>query len=297
VLEAPLASHVHRVEADVGERVGELVGDAIGEARVVHALVAALPVGRQVRHRGCIAAAVVVEHDDHAPAVVAEVVERLVGHAAGHRAVADDGHDVPVVRRAGVACHRHAVGVRQDRRRMAVLDEVVPALLAARVAGQPVGLAELVNIALRPVTILCTYAWWPVSQRIASSGDSNTRCRASDSSTAPRFDPEVPGVPRDRFDDEVADLAGEFVHVGVAELPQVGGFADVGESHDDATLPLGTEAAMLRPVRSGRADHHITLRPHRTRRARHGRQQRHRPRHGRGSRRPRRQRGHLGNQP
>ena len=42
---------------------------------------------------------------------MAEVVERLVGHAAGHRAVADDGDDVAVVVDAGVAGDGQAVGV------------------------------------------------------------------------------------------------------------------------------------------------------------------------------------------
>ena len=44
----------------------------------------------------------------------------------------------------------------------------------------------------RPVISLCAYAWWPVSQRIASFGDSKTRCRASVSSTTPRLGPMWP---------------------------------------------------------------------------------------------------------
>jgi hypothetical protein len=46
---------------------------------------------------------------------------------------------------AGVTSDGEPVRVRQARRRVAVLDEVVLALLAARVARQPVGLAQLLE--------------------------------------------------------------------------------------------------------------------------------------------------------
>ena len=104
---------------------------------------------RQVGHRRGVAAAVVVEDDDDPALAVAEVVQRLVGHAAGHRAVADHGDDVAVRVDAGVAGDGHAVGVGEDRRGVAVLDVVVAALLARRVAGQPAGLAQLGEPGLR----------------------------------------------------------------------------------------------------------------------------------------------------
>ena len=116
LLEPALAAHVHRVEPDLGEALAE------------------------VRHRGRVAAAVVVEDDDHAPLRVPEVVQRLVGHAPRHRPVADHRDDVAVRVEPRIAGDGEAVGVRQDRGRVAVLDEVVPALFAARVAGQPAGL-------------------------------------------------------------------------------------------------------------------------------------------------------------
>ena len=43
----------------------------------------------------------------------------------------------------GVTGDRHAVGVAQHRRCMAVLDVVVAALFAARIPGEPAGLTEL----------------------------------------------------------------------------------------------------------------------------------------------------------
>src|SRR4051794_12178746 len=50
------------------------------------------------------------------------------------------------------------------------------------------------NWPARPVSILCTYAWCPVSQSRTSCGDSNTRCSAMVSSTTPRFGPRWPPV-------------------------------------------------------------------------------------------------------
>ena len=51
---------------------------------------------RQPRDRGRVRASVVVQDDDDAASGVAEVVERLVGHAAGERPVAEHRHDVPI---------------------------------------------------------------------------------------------------------------------------------------------------------------------------------------------------------
>ena len=60
---------------------------------------------------GGVGPAVVVEDDQHATAAVAEVVEGLVRHAAGHRAVADDRDDAPVVGLPDVQRGGDAVGV------------------------------------------------------------------------------------------------------------------------------------------------------------------------------------------
>ena len=50
LLEPPLATHVHRVEADVGERARQSLADPTVQARVVLAWVARLGVGGEVRH-------------------------------------------------------------------------------------------------------------------------------------------------------------------------------------------------------------------------------------------------------
>src|SRR6185312_437166 len=89
-----------------------------------------------------VGAAVVVDHDDDV-AVLArgDVVQRLPGHPAGERAVADDRHHVTLLtgQRVGLG---QPVGPGQRRRRVAVLHDVVLALGAARVARQAAGLLE-----------------------------------------------------------------------------------------------------------------------------------------------------------
>ena len=90
--------------------------------------------GGQPGDRGGVGPAVVVEDDQDPPAAVAEVVERLVGHAAGHGAVADHGHHPAVGLVLEVHGHGQAVGVAQDGGGVAVLDPVVGRLGPRRVA-------------------------------------------------------------------------------------------------------------------------------------------------------------------
>ena len=77
---------------------------------------------------------------------VADVVDRLVRHPAGERAVADHRDDVTVRVGAQIACDRHAVGVGQHRGRVTVLDVVVLGFLTTRVAGQAALLSELLEL-------------------------------------------------------------------------------------------------------------------------------------------------------
>ena len=96
----------------------------------------------EARHGGGVAAAVVVEDDDDVAAGVAEVVETLVGHAAGHRAVADDGDDATLRVALQVLGGGQPVGVGQHGRGVAVLDPVVRGLGTAGVAGDAARLAD-----------------------------------------------------------------------------------------------------------------------------------------------------------
>ena len=146
LLELALPLHVHRVEPDAGEAVRQAIGDARRQAGVIgHRSIERRRAGGEVGDRRRVAAAVVVEDDDDPLPGVAEVVQRLVGHPAGHRTVADHGDDVPARIGAGVASDGEPVGVRQDGRRVTVLDEVVNALFAAEVAGEATRLAELIE--------------------------------------------------------------------------------------------------------------------------------------------------------
>ena len=100
----------------------------------------------QLGHGRGVGAAVVVEDDDGPAAGVAEVVEALERHAAGHRAVADHGDDPPVVDALQLERLGQAVGVAEDGRGVAVLDPVVLGLGPARVARQAAGLAQVVEL-------------------------------------------------------------------------------------------------------------------------------------------------------
>ena len=86
-----LADHGHLADDLLG--LAPLAEVAGVEAQAGHA-------GGEPADGGGVGAAVVVEDDDGPLAGVAEVVERLVGHAAGEGAVADDGHDVAALGRS-----------------------------------------------------------------------------------------------------------------------------------------------------------------------------------------------------
>ena len=79
---------------------------------------------------------------------MSEIVECLVGHAAGHRAVANDGNNVAAIwRLTTIAGNGQAVCITQHGRGMTVLDEVVHAFFAAWVARDAAGLAQLAEAA------------------------------------------------------------------------------------------------------------------------------------------------------
>jgi hypothetical protein len=162
---------------------------------------------------------------------VADVVDRLVGHATGHRTVADDGDDVTVGVGAEVAGDRHAVGVRQHRRGVAVLDVVVLGLLPAGIAGQAALLAQLLELRLAPgddlvdVGLVAGVPQDGVGRRLEHA----VHCERELDGAEVRA--EVAAGVRHRRDDEVADLAGEIVQFVVRQVPQVGGLTDAFQVH------------------------------------------------------------------
>ena len=65
-----------------------------------------------------------------------------------------------------------------------------------------------------------------------SRGESNTRCRARVSSTAPRFDPRWPWpAVSTESTISVPELAGQLLELGRGQRPQVGGAGDRVEQH------------------------------------------------------------------
>jgi hypothetical protein len=75
--------------------------------------------------RGCVAAAVVVDDDDHRPTRGRDVVQRLPAHTAGQRAVSDHRDHMPVAVPGQLERLGQAVGVGQRRTGVAGLHPVV----------------------------------------------------------------------------------------------------------------------------------------------------------------------------
>src|SRR5680860_641531 len=101
-------------------------------------------VGQSTDGGGVGATVVVDDHHQLAVLVGGDVVQRLPGHPAGQGAVADHRHHVPVLPADRVGL-REPVGVRQRRRGVRVLHDVVVGLGLARVAGEPALLLEPVE--------------------------------------------------------------------------------------------------------------------------------------------------------
>ena len=122
-----------------------------------------------------------------------DVVERLPGHAAGQRAVADDGDDVPVLAADRVGLGQ-PVGVGQRGRGVGVLDDVVLGLRLARVAADAALLAQLVEAGqpageeLVDVGLVAGVEDDPVARRVEDA------VQARVSSTTPRLGPRCPPV-------------------------------------------------------------------------------------------------------
>ena len=227
-------------------------------------------VGGEVRHRRGVAAAVVVEHDDHRTAAVTEVVERLVGDPAGHRPVADHGDDVAVLVGAGGAGHGHPVRVREHRRRVAVLDVVVGALLATRVARQPAGLAQLVEPVaaagddLVDVGLVAGVPQDRVGRRFEHPVQRERQLDGAEVGA------EVSAALGDGVDDEVADLAGQVGELRRGEPAQIGGLVDPFQQHaesdatrdpDDALRTSGRRNRCACSAHDGRSDRGPPIEP------------------------------------
>src|SRR5699024_4379151 len=158
--------HLTQPGTSTGESPGEMLADDGNLANDLFGLLALPDVagieaqageafGEASDRRG-VRAAVVVQDDDGAASSVAEVVECLVGHAAGERAIADDGDRFAAATRifppvrgelsAQVFAHGQTVGVGEHGRSVAVFDPVVFRFGPARIAGEAIVLADGVEL-------------------------------------------------------------------------------------------------------------------------------------------------------
>ena len=225
VLEEPLRRDgvldalLHRVQGVVRRRADARHGVEPPLDHVEHLLVARA--GAQRGERGGepadgrrVGAAVVVD-DDHQPRPVrdGDVVERLPGHAAGERAVADHRDDVPVLAADRVGLGQ-PVGVAQRGRGVAVLDDVVRRLGLARVAAQPALDPQPVELAgpsgehLVHVGLVAGVPHDPVARRVEDAVDGHGQLDHAEVGA------EVAADRRAGGDQPVADLAGEGRRAG-----------------------------------------------------------------------------------
>ena len=166
------------------------------------------PRGQPADRRG-VGAAVVVEDDQHPALAVAQVVQGLVGHAARHRAVADHGHDATGSLAVEPEGDGEAVGVAQDRGRVAVLDPVVLGLRPARVARQATGLAQASEPLLSTGDDLVHVGLVAGVPEEDVAGRVEHPVQGERELDHPEVRAQMAAVGRHRADDELADLSGE----------------------------------------------------------------------------------------
>ena len=190
---------------------------------------------------------------------IGDVVERLPGHAAGERAVADHRDDVAVLAADGVRLGQ-PVGVRQGGGGVGVLDDVVLGLGLARVAGQPALLAQPVEVGgaagehLVHVGLVPGVEDDPVARRVEDPVDRDGELDDAEVRT------EVPAGAGAHGDQTVADLAGQHVELVGGEVAQVTRGRDrlqvahrwgsSGSSARSAGAPASVVGAMVESRRS-----------------------------------------------
>ncbi len=194
----------------------------------------------QLGHRGRVAAAVVVEDDDHPAVGVAQVVQALERHAPGEAAVADDRDDLAVVDVAHPERLGQPVRVAEDGRRVAVLDPVVVGLLAAGVAGQAARLAQARELLAPPGHHLVDVGQVADVPEDDVTGRVENPVHGEGQLDDAQVRAQVAAAGRrHRGDDAVADLDGQLVELFVAEAAQIRGVLDRLEEHAAAPATLG----------------------------------------------------------
>ena len=224
------------VDAGVGEATEsrdatQEVADALTGVDVLGVQAQMRQSRRKLRHRRCVRPAVVVQNDDDTAAGVAQVVERLVGHAAGESTVTEDGHDPSFVLTTEMEAGGDAVGVAEGRRRMAVLHPVVLGLLARRVARQTTRLLQRGEVTTSPGDQLVDVSLVARVPQDDVAGGIEDPVQGQGELDDPEVRSQVPAGGGDGFDNERADLGRQLVELRVRQTAQVGGALDVVEEH------------------------------------------------------------------
>ena len=140
---------------------------------------------------------------------------------------------------AGIAGDGQAVRVREHRARMAVLDVVVRAFLAVRVARHATRLAEALELRLTPGDDLVHVCLMPRVPQDRIGGRLEHAVERQRQLDCSEVAAQVAGVLGNRLHDEVANLTSEIRELGKAQFAKVGGLPDVLQRHGGLTLPAG----------------------------------------------------------
>ena len=141
-----VGDHFRQVLADL---LGGLAQRAVGLAGIEPR-----QIGRHRADRRRNRHVVVVENDDQPGIHRAGIVHGFIGHAGGHRAVADHGDDI-ILAAGEVARHRHAEPGGDRGRGVGGAERIVIALGALGETGQSAAGAQRADRSRRPVRILC----------------------------------------------------------------------------------------------------------------------------------------------
>ena len=193
--------------------------------------------------------ALVVVDDDDERAVLGggDVVQRLPGHAAGQRAVTDDGDDV-VVRTAHLVGLGEAVGPAEHRGGVAVLDDVVLGLGAGGVAGQAALRLELGEVLTAGEQLVDVGLVPGVQQDPVLRGVEDPVQRDGQLDHA-EVGAEVSAGLGHRVDEEGTDLPRQLLELLRAEPVQIARSPDAGQQRHPCLLAAACCRGSSLPVR------------------------------------------------
>ncbi len=196
---------------------------------------------------------VVVDDDDERAVLgVGDVVQRLPGHAAGQRPVADDGHDVAVALHQLVGLG-DAVGPAEDGRGVRVLDDVVLGLGLRGVAGQAALHLQFGEVLTAGEQLVHVGLVAGVPEDLVLGRVENPVQRDGELHHA-EVGTEVTAGLGDRFDKEGPDLLRQLVQLLRAEPVQIARSPDTGQQRHPCLLAVeliellpGVSSLMFRP--------------------------------------------------